>query len=226
MFFRYVYIFISKKRIYIFDDYKNWNVRIRRKESLFDLLKARYFLRFSKIRIFRRSWKNRGIFLKVRAIEFRRTITSIKIEQISTREFSFERKSYSPIITNSTRFIHASLIGSLWTFDISNFLECNGWKWWLRKASKANIFFVGFSYDERATGFEKIFSEMEWLFYRTFSNVTADFSISRRQFRWHYWQSYGICFIASADTKRNIFKYSSRLYYYFSLYSLFFLLKS
>lgn len=138
----------------------------------------------------------------------------------------FRKKSYSPIITNSTRFIHASLIGSLWTFDISNFLECNGWKWWLRKASKANIFFVGFSYDERATGFEKIFSEMEWLFYRTFSNVTADFPISRRQFRWHYWQSYGICFIASADTKRNIFKYSSRLYYYFSLYSLLFLLKS
>lgn len=51
------------------------------------------------------------------------------------------------------------------------------------KRRKQIYFSSDLAYDERATGFEKIFSEMEWLFYRTFSNVTADFSISRRQFR-------------------------------------------
>lgn len=80
-----------------------------------------------------------------------------------------------------------------------------------------------FRRDLATMGAKKYSLKWNGYFYRTFSNVNADFPVSRWQFRWHYWQSYGICFTASADTKRNIFKYSSRLYYYFSLYSLSFL---
>lgn len=137
------YIFISKKCIYIFDDYKNWNVHIRRKESLFDLLKARYFLYFFKNRYFSSILKeSKNFFLKVDHRISKNNNIDKNWTNINERIF-FRKKSYSPIITNSTCFIHASLIDSLWTFDISNFLECNGWKWWLRKALKANIFFVG-----------------------------------------------------------------------------------
>lgn len=207
MFFRYVYIFISKNRIYIFDEYKNWNVRIRRKEgrkrSLFDLLNARYFLRFSKIRIFHRSWENGRIFEKWSA-EFRGIITSIKIGQISTREFSFERKAIRQLSQipqlYPPRFINRFFMNV-------RYFQFPRTQWLEMMATKSVESKYIFRRDLATMSTQKIFSEMEWLFYRTFSNVTADFPVSRRQFRWHYRQSYGICFHQQIPT-RNIFKYS------------------